>query len=144
MKIIEVVPYDPSWPIIFAAESKTIQEALGENCLEIHHIGSTAVPGLVAKPKIDIIAVVNHLSEVGKQLISIGIQYQGEYNIPLRYFFSKRSKVNVNLHVYEEDHPEIELNLLFRDYLCSHAAARDEYALLKRQLLVDESSFQKK
>lgn len=144
MKIIEVVLYDPNWPIIFAAESKTIQEALGENCLEIHHIGSTAVPGLVAKPKIDIIAVVNHLSEVGKQLSSIGIQYQGEYNIPLRYFFSKRSKVNVNLHVYEEDHPEIELNLLFRDYLCSHAAARDEYALLKRQLLVDESSFQKK
>jgi len=125
MKIIEVVPYDPNWPTIFAVESKIIQEAFGENCLEIHHIGSTSVPGLAAKPKIDMIAVVKDPSEVIEQLSSIGIQYRGEYNIPLHYGFSKRGKVDINLHVYEEVHPEIKLNLLFRDYLRSHAVARD-------------------
>ncbi len=143
MKIIEVVPYDPNWPTIFAVESKIIQEAFRENCLEIHHIGSTSVPGLAAKPKIDMIAVVKDPSEVIEQLSSIGIQYRGEYNIPLHYGFSKRGKVDINLHVYEEVHPGIKLNLLFRDYLRSHAVARDEYALLKRQLLADESSFKK-
>lgn len=143
MKIIEVVPYDPNWPTIFAVESKIIQEALGENYLDIHHIGSTSVPGLIAKPKIDMIAVVKTTSELQEQLSSVGMQYKGEYNIPLHHGFSKRGKVDINLHVYEKGHPEIELNLLFRDYLRSHAAARDEYALLKRQLLADESSFEK-
>ena len=57
-KHIEVVPYDPEWPEIFERESLKIREALGDNCIAIHHIGSTFVPGLAAKPKIDMIAVV--------------------------------------------------------------------------------------
>ena len=57
-KIIEVVPYDPSWPHIYEKEAALIKEALGDNCVTIHHIGSTSVPGLASKPKIDAIAVV--------------------------------------------------------------------------------------
>lgn len=143
MKIIQVVPYDPNWPIIFAEESKIIQEALGENCLEIHHIGSTSVPGLMAKPKIDMLAVVKDPSQVAAQLTGIGMQDMGEHNIPLHYGFKKRGKVNINLHVYEKGHPAIELNLLFRDYLRNHPEERDQYATLKENLLKDPSSYEK-
>ena len=142
-KIIEVVPYDPNWPHIYEKEAALIGQALGGNCLAIHHIGSTSVPGLSAKPKIDVIAVVQDPLLARDQLEKIGIQYRGEYNIPLHYGFSKRGDIDLNLHVYEEAHPEIELNLCFRDYLRNHINKRDEYARLKEELIQDESSFAK-
>ena len=142
-KIIEVVPYDPNWPHIYEKEAALIRQALGGNCLAIHHIGSTSVPGLAAKPKIDIIAVVQDPLLARDQLQKIGIQYRGEYNIPLHYGFSKRGDIDLNIHVYEEAHPEIELNLCFRDYLRNYTNKRDDYARLKEELIQDESSFTK-
>jgi GrpB-like predicted nucleotidyltransferase (UPF0157 family) len=130
-KHIEVVPYNPEWPKMFEAEASAIKEALCDNCIAIHHVGSTSVPGLQAKPKIDIIAVVIDPATTISPLESIGIQYRGEYNIPLHYGFSRRGNVDVNLHVYAEGHSEIELNLLFRDYLRSHPEARDKCGALK-------------
>lgn len=76
-------------------------------------------------------------------LALIGYEYRGEYNIPLHYAFSKRVGVRVNLHVYQKGHPEIALNLTFRDYLRQHESAREEYAALKQQLLEIPSSFVK-
>ena len=140
---IEVIPYDPVWPEQFELEAGHIKEALGDNCLAIHHVGSTSVPGLAAKPKIDIIAVVSHPEDTIEKLGAIGCDYRGEYNIPMHYGFSKRGKVHVNLHVYQEGHPEIELNLTFRDYLRSHPEVRDEYAKAKQDLLNKKSSFEK-
>lgn len=142
-KEIQVVPYDPNWPHIFEKEAAGIQQALGGNCLAIHHVGSTSVPGLAAKPKIDIIAVVQAPLLARDQLEKIGIQYGGEYNIPLHYGFSKRGDIDLNLHVYEEFHPEIELTLCFRDYLRNHTNKRDDYARIKEELIQDESSFTK-
>lgn len=140
---IEVIPYNTKWPYIFEAESARIRQALGDNCLNIYHIGSTSVPGLAAKPKIDMITVVKDPFLARPQLEKIDIRYRGEYNIPLRYCFSKRGEVDLNLHVYEELHPEIELNLVFRDYLRAHQEVRDVYARLKQELMLDESSSQK-
>ncbi len=142
-KQIQVVQYDPNWPIIFQTLKQYIASALGENLLEIHHIGSTSVPGLAAKPKIDILAVVRNPSLAINQLETIGLQHKGEYNIPLHYGFSKRAEVNINLHMYEANHAEIELNLMFRDYLRQHLEAREAYAQLKTELLEDTSSMQK-
>lgn len=143
-KHIEVTPYQSCWPENFLQESQEIRSALGANCLAIHHVGSTAVPGLSAKPVIDMIAVIKTRNAVIPLLEALGYQYKGEYNIPMRLFFNRAEGLQVNLHVYEEGHPEIELNLIFRDYLRSHPAARDEYAALKTRLLQDESSFEKK
>ena len=140
---IVVVPYNAGWPEIYEAEAVKIQEALGRNCIAIHHIGSTSVPGLAAKPKIDMIVVVNDPANSIEALERIDIQYKGEYNIPLHYGFSKRGHIDINLHVYENGHPEIELNLLFRDYLRDHPEARNEYTRLKENLLNDSSSFEK-
>lgn len=76
-------------------------------------------------------------------IINCGYYYKGEYNIPLRLYFNKKEGQAVNLHIYEGNHPEIELNVSFRDYLRHSPTARIEYALLKEELLKLPSSFQK-
>jgi GrpB-like predicted nucleotidyltransferase (UPF0157 family)/GNAT superfamily N-acetyltransferase len=142
---IEVVPYDSQWPKVFEKESAHIKQAFGDNCVEIHHIGSTAVPGLCAKPTIDIIAVVKERDFSRKALEALGYQYKGEFNIPFRLGFSKRSDtLNVNLHVFEQGNPEIELNLLFREYLRTHADVWDVYAALKLKLVSQKALHEKK
>ncbi len=139
---IVVVPYNAKWPEMFEEEASAIKLALGDNCLEIHHVGSTSVPGLVAKPKIDILVAVADPSKTIELLEAIGYTYKGEFNIPLQYGFSKRGEININLHLFQTGHPEIELNLKFRDYLRTHPEAREEYAALKAELLTHESSFE--
>lgn len=143
MKQLNVVPYKTIWPNLFESEAAQIRLALKQNVIAIHHIGSTAVPGLLSKDKIDIIAVVKDQRQTIIPLEAAGYIYKGEWNIPFKYGFVKRGEVDVNLHVYEEGHPEIELNLLFTDYLRKNSAARDEYANLKRHLLKDPDSFER-
>ena len=141
---VEIKPYDANWPSAFEIEAKIIKEALGHNCLAIHHIGSTSVPGLVAKPKIDMIVEVKTITRAVNPMGSLGYVYKGEYNIPMRaYFNDKMPKDPFHIHMYEQSHPEIELNLCFRDYLRNHTNKRDDYARLKEELIQDESSFTK-
>lgn len=142
-KKIEVVLYDPSWPQKYEAEADRIKDALGDLLLSIHHVGSTSVPGLAAKPKIDIVAEVTCGKSVIEPLSSIGLNYAGEWNIPFKFGFSKREGTLVNLHVYEKGHPEVELNVLFRDYLREHDNAREEYARLKEDLLKEKDASEK-
>lgn len=140
---IEVVPYNPAWPQMFEEEAVKIKQALGANCVALHHVGSTAVSGLCAKPKIDIILCVKDMALIIQRLEKIGYEYRGEFNIPLHLGFRKRPPLtNVNLHVYEEGNPEIELNLLFRDYLRTHPEVLKEYAALKLELITQERSHQ--
>lgn len=143
-KHIAVLPYNPDWPMIFEAESQKIKNVLGDNCIAVHHVGSTSVPGLSAKPVIDMIMVIKDPEKVVQQLESMGFKYKGEYNIPMRLYFNRSEGIDTNLHVYEDSHPEIELNLLFRDYLRNHPKMREEYASLKEYLLNDSTSFEKK
>ncbi len=141
---IQVLPYNPKWPQMFEEESKLIKQALGGNCLAVHHVGSTAVPGLAAKPRIDIILVVQDTQFARQDLVKIGYLDKGELNIPFRLYFSKEKKQHgINLHMYEDKNPEIELNLLFRDYLRNDTETRDQYAELKFNLLKQKESHQK-
>ena len=141
---VEIKPYDPNWPHIFEKEAALIRQAMADNCIAIHHVGSTSVQDLAAKPKIDIIAVVKDLFFDKSQLEAIGYRYRGGFNIPLRRSFTIRTADrNINLHVFEENDPEIELNILFRDHLRENPSARDEYALIKYKLIAEESSHQK-
>ena len=104
MSHVQVVDYNPLWKEYFELEFIRIKEVLGSLCLEIHHVGSTAVPGLCAKPKIDIIAVFSTLSFEHTLLESHGYQYAGGFNIPLRKSFTRRvsrgALFDVNLHVF--------------------------------------------
>jgi GrpB-like predicted nucleotidyltransferase (UPF0157 family) len=143
-KHIEVVPYNNDWPQMFESEKEIISKALGENCVAIHHIGSTAVPGLSAKPKIDIIAVAKDRETAIANLKTAGYAHKGEWNIPLKCGFAKRGNIDVNLHMFfDENHPEVELNLKFRDYLRAHPDVRDQYAAIKMKILEDEDAHQK-
>ena len=144
-KKIEVVEYNPEWPMIFENEKIAILEALKDNCAAIHHVGSTSVPELIAKPKIDIIAVANNRTNAIKDLEKIGYSYDGEWNIPLQCGFAKRNGTYVNLHMFFElDHPEIELNLSFRDYLRTHTEAKIAYGNLKKEILCNEENATKR
>ena len=145
-KEISVVPYDAHWPEQYETEKSAIVAALGDDCLCIHHIGSTSVPGLAAKPKIDIIAAAKDRERAIAALEKIGYKYRGEWGIPLQGGFAKRkadgNSIDVNLHMFfDADHPEIELNVCFRDYLRKNPAVRDEYALIKQNILSDSSSY---
>ena len=142
-KHIEVVPYNPAWPQVFETEAALIKQAVGENCLEVHHIGSTSVPGLAAKRDIDTLLIVDNL-EASLALQHANYRFNGEMNIPLRYCFSKNTDASkVNLHVVEHDHGFIALNLCFRDYLRSHEDARVAYGNLKQQILKNPESYER-
>lgn len=140
-RIIEVVPYDANWPLRFVQEAEIIKKALGYNCIEIHHVGSTSVPGLAAKPKIDIISVVKNLSFSNDKLEQLGYLFRGGFNIPFRKSFTIRTALrNINLHVFEQNDPEIELNLFFRDYLRANSKEKKDYEDLKYNLIAEESA----
>lgn len=142
-KRIVVAPYNPDWPKTFEMEALKIKAALGGNCLAVHHVGSTSISGLLAKPVIDMIGVVKFPEQAIPPLENLGFTYKGEYNIPMRFYFDRSEGVQTNLHVYQEGHPEIELNLCFRDYLRNDPEAREEYASLKDSLLKEKSSHEK-
>ncbi|NGX42384.1 MAG: hypothetical protein K940chlam7_00664 [Chlamydiae bacterium] len=131
--MIEIIPYDTQWPQIFETEAKPIRKVLGTNCLALHHIGSTSVPGLSSKPKIDILTVVKHFSSIKiADLERLGYEFRGEV-IPSGRYFSKQIP-NVNLHVFEEGNPSIKRFLVFRDWLRTHDDDREAYENLKKEL----------
>lgn len=149
MKNIELYEYNQDWLNYFDREKKLLFSSLPLSTLlhEVHHVGSTAVPGLCAKPKIDIIAVVALLDFDHTLFENLGYHYCGGFNIPFRKSFTKRrergSAYDVNLHVFEQGDPEIELNLLFRDYLRTHDDERNAYAQLKKDILSNPQAHQK-
>lgn len=143
-KPIEVVAYDPQWPHLFDQESKVIKNALGAHCLKLYHIGSTSIEGMQAKPKIDILCIVDQLSS-SLILKESDYTFKNELNIPLRYYFSKKTGMNkYNLHVVEKGHGFIQLNLAFKNYILEHPEAFNEYAKLKSDLLQNPDSHLKK
>lgn len=131
---ISIVNYDPEWPELFQRESRRVQAALGSRALAIEHTGSTAVPGLPAKPVIDMLLVVADSSdeaayvpplEAAGYMLRIREPHWHEH----RMFIAKDR--DVNLHVLSSGCPEINRILLFRDWLRTDAADRDLYARTK-------------
>lgn len=140
---IEVVPYDIRWPEMFEEEKSVILKSLNENCQAIYHIGSTSVPGLSAKPIVDIIVIAKDRKKSIINLEKAGYSYKGEWNIPFKCGFTKKKPYSVNLHVFfDPNHPEIELNLKFRDYLRVNSDACNKYTAIKMQILQDKTSQQ--
>jgi len=130
---INVIPYDPQWPHIYETEAASIQQALGNNFIAIHHFGSTSVPELAAKPKIDILAVVKSFSLLNiPALEQLGFEYRGEIISTGRYL--AKGKLRIHLHLFEEGNPLITRNLTFRDWLRTHPDDREAYAQLKQRL----------
>jgi GrpB-like predicted nucleotidyltransferase (UPF0157 family) len=92
MRQVTVVPYDPRWPAAFERAAHEVNGALGESLLVIHHIGSTSIPGVHAKPIIDMLAVAGELPRVderGERMRGIGYEVMGEFGIDGRRYFRR-------------------------------------------------------
>jgi GrpB-like predicted nucleotidyltransferase (UPF0157 family) len=140
MRTVAVVPHDPQWQAAFEMESKSIAAALGYTVVAIHHIGSTAIPSIYAKPIIDVLVEVNDLGQVDAQLaamVLLGYEAMGEYGIPGRRFFRKNTPAGVrthHIHTFTIGSAQVERHLAFRDYLRAHSETAQQYSQLKREL----------
>lgn len=134
---IEIVAYSAAWPLEFERESNRIRSALGDVFVEIHHIGSTAIPGCDAKPIIDIVASLPRLDAMTPAMEALGYEAMGEFGIPGRRYFRKGSGSEMrthHVHAFAQDSAEVNRLLAFRDYLRTHPEAAAEYVALKRRL----------
>jgi len=134
---VELAPYDPAWPQGFAAERKTLSERFGLAPDAVQHVGSTAVPGLAAKPIIDVMVGVPRLAvdpELIDGLKALGYEYFGEFGIPGRHFFRKGHPRTHHLHWVEQGGDFWSKQVLFRDYLLAHPDTVAGYERLKREL----------
>lgn len=138
MRRIEVKAYDQEWSSLYEREIGVIKRILGSNLLSIHHIGSTAVPGLQAKPIIDIMPVVKDIDEVDKcneAMIEAGYHPRGENGIiGRRYFHKGKDNRTHHMHIYEKGSKDITRQLAFRDYLRAHPHRAAAYGSLKMEL----------
>lgn len=132
------VNYNPLWPQYFIEESVQIKKVLGDNIVNIHHIGSTAIPGLLAKPIIDMLGEakdINKISNFKDEMFKLGFEFKGEYGISQRAYFNRKNGIAIHLHIFPENHFQVEKHLLFRDYLLKNVEAVNAYQLKKEELL---------
>jgi GrpB-like predicted nucleotidyltransferase (UPF0157 family) len=132
-----VVEYDPGWSELFSREEQRIREILGDTVVSVEHVGSTSVPGLFAKPIIDIDLVVANSAdeetyvsqlEAAGYLLIIRERNWHEHRL------LKGPDTNINLHVFSPGCPETHRHLVFRDWLRTHADDRELYGRTKLEL----------
>ncbi|MFD2178237.1 GrpB family protein [Veronia pacifica] len=137
-RVIEVVEYRESWVEDYANEKKALlSTANAENIVAIHHVGSTSVKGLAAKPIIDIILEVRSLERLDQDndlLASLGYEAKGEFGIAGRRYFQKGgAKRTHHIHAFLSGVDDVHRHLAFRDYLSAFPEVADEYAALKQE-----------
>lgn len=136
---IRVTDHDPSWPEEFKREAALLKDILKDELTAIHHIGSTAVPGLKAKPVIDIMPVVKDIGKIDAfrgAFENAGYEYMGEFGIPGRRFLKKGGRHRThNVHIFGAgSESEIRRHLAVRDYLKTHPREAAKYGALKEKL----------
>jgi GrpB-like predicted nucleotidyltransferase (UPF0157 family) len=138
---VVIVDYDPRWPALYGAERARILEAVGEWVVALEHIGSTAVPGLAAKPIIDLMGGVRRLADVTPYippLRALGYRYVPDFEDVLperRYFYKGDAQAHTyHLHIVERTDDFWRRHILFRDFLRAHPERMSAYDRLKRDL----------
>jgi GrpB-like predicted nucleotidyltransferase (UPF0157 family) len=130
--------YDPRWPRLFEMLRSQIAAVLNELAVSIEHVGSTAVPGLAAKPVIDIDVLLRSSTDlpiVIRRLAELGYEHRGDLGVSGREAFrAKDEGVQHHLYVCMPESREYKRHIAFRNYLREHAADADDYAVLKREL----------
>jgi GrpB-like predicted nucleotidyltransferase (UPF0157 family) len=140
MRKVEVVSHNPKWQEAFEVESKCVADALGENAVAVHHVGSTAIPSIYAKPIIDLLVEVKDIFNVDEQSLAmdaLGYRVLGEFGISGRRFFLKDSQEGIrthHVHIFEVASAQVERHLSFRDYMNAHPEDAQKYSELKRKL----------
>ncbi len=135
---IVIVDYDERWNESFQVESDKLKTLLSDLLIQTHHIGSTSVTGLAAKPVIDLLLEVTDVSAIDKIQTTItesGYQFWGEYGLAGRRFLTKGTDPRThNIHCYDTGNTEVDRHLAFRDYLRTHPGVASEYEDLKKKL----------
>jgi GrpB-like predicted nucleotidyltransferase (UPF0157 family) len=145
---VVIVDYDPEWPRYFAALREVIATALGDLAQTIEHVGSTAVPGLAAKPIIDMDVALERmedLDEAVRRLVFLGYTHQGDQGIPTREAFARtgedvprdgsgRTWMAHHLYLCHPGSPEMVRHLALRDYLREHDSVAQQYGVFKKRL----------
>jgi GrpB-like predicted nucleotidyltransferase (UPF0157 family)/prolyl-tRNA editing enzyme YbaK/EbsC (Cys-tRNA(Pro) deacylase) len=138
---VVIIPYDPGWAIQYRHEKEIIKTAIGNYLKAIEHIGSTSVPGLAAKPIIDIMAGANQLDDAPlfiPPLVKLGYQYIPEFEaqIPERRYFNKSEdgQIPIHLHIVEYGSSLWQDHLAFRDLLIANPSLKTAYEVLKEEL----------
>jgi GrpB-like predicted nucleotidyltransferase (UPF0157 family) len=131
---IELVPHRSGWAEMARAESARLKDALGDLLITVHHVGSTAIPGIRAKPIVDLIPLVGSVDALdiaASQLEALGYEYLGEFGLPGRRYCRLidpvTGKRTFQLHCFQPDAAEFPRHLAFRDYLRAHRAVAKEY-----------------
>lgn len=138
---IELVSHDPAWARLAAEEAGLVALALGPSLLRIEHVGSTAIPGLLSKPTIDLMPVVTTLAAADARqstMIALGYDSRGECGLEGRRFFCRDAADGMrlfNVHCWAEGHPALARHLAFRDYLRGHPEEAFAYESEKQRAL---------
>jgi GrpB-like predicted nucleotidyltransferase (UPF0157 family) len=133
---VELVPYRPEWIKMYQDEAEKLEHIFGDHLIELHHIGSTSIPGIFAKPVIDVMAIVKDIELIdglNDQFILSGYRPRGELEIAGRRYFGKS---DFHVHTYQIGNENIEKQLLFRDYLLKHPKEAQRYSELKKELAI--------
>jgi GrpB-like predicted nucleotidyltransferase (UPF0157 family) len=135
---VELVPHSPEWAKQAADESARLAKALGDCLIVVHHIGSTSIPGILAKPTIDLMPLVTTLAALDTReaaVRALGYEWRGEFGIPGRRFCSlmggEPRRRLFNVHCFQASLPDVERHLAFRDYLLSHPEKARAYEIEK-------------
>jgi GrpB-like predicted nucleotidyltransferase (UPF0157 family) len=135
--IVRLVDYDERWPLLFAAEERRLRDQCGPLALRLEHIGGTSIPGMCAKPVLDIVAgrpadvaVVDYVAALERA----GYIYRGERGVPGREYFRRGQPRAYHLHLVEDGGALWSDYLVVRDYLRVHTEVAREFAGLKRAL----------
>jgi GrpB-like predicted nucleotidyltransferase (UPF0157 family) len=137
---VEVVPHNSNWQSEFEDESMQLALAFGDNTIAIHHIGSTSIFAIYAKPIIDILVEVEDIEKVNDrntQIEALGYVAMGEFGIVGRRFFRKDNTVGIrthHLHTFEAGSAQVIRHLAFRDYMRSYPEDAQKYSELKQKL----------
>ena len=130
--------YNPEWPLTTATHAERLR-ALGPNLVTVHHIGSTSVPGLVAKPIIDLMPVVTNLTRLDEQrqhVEALGYRWRGKFGILGRRNCTLNNGAgvrSVQLHFFKAGSPHVERHIAFRDYRRAHPEEANAYAIEKHR-----------
>ena len=134
---IVLVAYSPRWPAMFGREAKRIRAALASLAIRVEHVGSTSVPGLPAKPIIDIVLAVPDSADEAAYVPALeaaGYVLRGREPDWFEHRLFSGPEADVNLHVFSAGEAEIDRMVLFRDWLRGHDGDRDTYLRVKREL----------
>jgi GrpB-like predicted nucleotidyltransferase (UPF0157 family)/ADP-ribose pyrophosphatase YjhB (NUDIX family) len=136
--VVRLAPYTPEWKRLFEEETALLQAAVKDHVIDIQHVGSTSIPGMPAKPIIDIAIAIEDFDQATvciKPLVGLGYEYAGENGIPRRHYFVKRDpRTTHHVHMVELESWDWQAMLLFRDRLLHEPVLAREYAALKAGL----------